>query len=82
MKMTHHDHHHPHNPRHMLDTARVCERMRVYVYLVDGLYRRAELNKHAHCLCVPALARPHKRCLTVLLRALAGHYSTEVHSIR
>ena len=34
---THDDHRHPHNPRHMLDTARVCEGMRVYVYLVDGL---------------------------------------------
>jgi hypothetical protein len=32
-----HDDRHPHNPRHMLDIARVCERMRVYVYLVDGL---------------------------------------------
>jgi hypothetical protein len=76
------NHRHPHNPRHMLDTARVCERMRVYVYLVDGLYRRAELNKHAHCLRVPALARPLQRCLTVFLRALAGDYSTEVNSIR
>ncbi len=51
----------------MLDTARVCERMRVYVYLVDGLYRRAELNKHPHCLRVPALARPLQRYLTVFL---------------
>ncbi len=38
IRMTHEDDHgHPHNPRHMLDTARVCERMRVYVHLVDGL---------------------------------------------
>jgi hypothetical protein len=41
--------------------------MRVYVYLVDGLYRRAELNKHSHCLRVPALARPHQRCPAVFL---------------
>ncbi len=34
---THDDDRHPHNPRHMLDTACVCERKRVYVYLVDGL---------------------------------------------
>ncbi len=80
--MTHDDHRHPHNPRHMLDTARVCERMRVYVYLVDEVYRRAELNKHAHCLRVPAKARPHQRCLTVILRALAGDYSAEVNWIR
>ncbi len=57
-RMTHDDDRHPHNPRHRLDTARVCERMRVYVYLVDGLKRRAELNKHVHCICVPAPARP------------------------
>jgi hypothetical protein len=80
--MTHDDDRHPHNPRHMLDTTRVCERMRVYVYLVDGLYRRAELNKHAHCIRVPAIARPQQRCLAVLLPALAGDYSTEVNSIR
>jgi hypothetical protein len=77
-----HDDHHPHNPRHMPDTARVCERMRVCVYLVDGLYRRAELNKHAHCIRVPALARQQQRCLTVFLPALAGDYSTEVNWIR
>jgi hypothetical protein len=65
MIMTHD--HHPHNPRHILDRARVCERMRVYVYLVDGLKRRAELNKHAHCLRVPALARKQQRCQTVVL---------------
>ena len=80
--MTHDDDRHPHNPRHMLDTARDCERMRVYAYLVDGLYRRAELNKHAHCIRVPALARPQQRCLTVFLPALARHYSTEVNRIR
>jgi hypothetical protein len=73
---------HLHNPRHMLHTARVCERMRVYVYLVDGLYRRAELNKHAHCIRVPTLARQQQRCLAVFLRALAGDYSTEVNWIR
>ncbi len=82
MRMTQDDHRHPHNPRHMLDTARVCKRMRVHVYLVDGLYRRAELNKHAHCIRMPALARPQQRCLTVCLRVLAGHYSTEVNWIR
>jgi len=71
----------PHNPRHMLDTARVCERMRVYVYLVDGLYRRAELNKHPHCSRVPATARPQQRCPAVFLRALARHYSIEVNWI-
>jgi hypothetical protein len=60
-----------------------CERMRVYVYLIDGLYRRAELNKHAHCIRVPARARPHQRCLAATcLPALARHYSTEVNSIR
>jgi hypothetical protein len=37
IRRTHDDHRHPHNPRHMLDTARVCESMRVYVYLVDRL---------------------------------------------
>ncbi len=78
IRMTHDDDRHPHNPRHMLETARVCERMRVYVYRVDGLYRRAELNKHAHCIRVPALAREHQRCGTVFLRALAGDYSIEV----
>ena len=78
MRMTHDDDHPP-NPTHMLDTARVCERMRVYVYLVDGLYRRAELNKHPHCLRVPALARPQQRCLAVFLPALVGHDSTEVN---
>jgi len=72
----------PHNPRHMLDTARVCERMRVYVYLVDGLYRRAELNKHPHCSRVPVTARPQQRCHTAKLRALARHYSIEVNWIR
>jgi hypothetical protein len=77
-----HDHRHPHNPTHMFDIARVCEGMRVYVYLVDGLYRRAELNKHPHCLRVPERARPHQRGLAVFLRALAGDYSTEVNSIR
>jgi hypothetical protein len=41
--MAHDDHRHPHNPRHMLDTARVCERMSVYVYLVESLYQRTEL---------------------------------------
>ena len=82
IRMTHHDDRHPHNPRHMLDIARVSERMRVYVYLVDGLYRRAELNKHPHCLRVPALARPQQRCPAVFLRALAGDYSTEVNWIR
>ncbi len=80
--MTHHDDGHPHNPRHMPDTARVCERMRVYVYLVDGLYRRAELNKHPHCLRVPALARPQQRCPAFPLPSLAGDYSTEVNWIR
>ena len=50
----------------MLDTARVCEHIRVYVYLVDGLYRRAELHKHPHCIRVPALARPQQRCPVVL----------------
>jgi hypothetical protein len=74
---------HIYNPRHMLDTARVGERMRVYVYLVDGLYRRlSELNKHPHCLRVPALARPQQRCLAVCLPALSGHDSTEVNWIR
>jgi hypothetical protein len=82
IRMSHDDHRHPHNPRHMLDTARVCERMRVYVYLVDGLYRRAELNKRAHCIRVPALARQQQRWLAFPLRALAGDYSTEVNSIR
>jgi hypothetical protein len=67
--------------RHMPDTARVCERMRVYVHLVDGLYRRAELNKHPHCLRVPALARPQQRC-PAPLPSLAGDYSTEVNWIR
>jgi hypothetical protein len=79
---THDDHRHPHNPRHMLDTARICERMRVYVYLVDGLYRRAELNKHAHCSRVPAIARPQQRCPAVFLPARAGDYSAEVNWIR
>ncbi len=65
--MTHDDDHPPPNPRHMLVRARVCERMRVYVYLVDGLYRRAELNKHAHCSRVPATARPQQRCPAVFL---------------
>jgi hypothetical protein len=37
MRMTHDDDDHPPNPTHVLDTARVCEGMRVYVYLVDGL---------------------------------------------
>ncbi len=55
--------------------ARACACM---FYLVDGLYRRAELNKHAHCLRVPAIARPQQRCQTVYLPALARHYSTEV----
>ena len=86
MRMAHDDHRHPHNPRHMLDTARVCERMRVYDYhaccFVDRLYRRAELNKHPHCLRVPVLARPQQRCLAVVLSALAGDYSTEVNWIR
>jgi hypothetical protein len=41
--------------------------MRVYVYLVDGLYRRAELNKHPHRLRVPATARPQQRCPAVFL---------------
>jgi hypothetical protein len=31
---------------------------------------------------VPALARPHQRCLTVFLPALAGDYSAEVNWIR
>jgi hypothetical protein len=75
--MSHDDDGDPHNPRHMLDTARACERMRVYVYLVDGLYRRAELNKHPHCLRVPALARPQQRCPAFSLRVLAGDYSRE-----
>ena len=66
---------------HMLETARVCE-LRVYVYLVDGLYRRAELNKHAHCSRVSARARPLQCCPTVFLRVLAGDYSTEVNWIR
>ncbi len=83
MRMAHDDHRHPHNPRHMLDTARVCERMRVYAYRVDGLYRRAELNKHAHCLRVPATARPHQRCPAAFsLRALACHYRVEVNWMR
>jgi hypothetical protein len=56
--------------------------MRVYVYLVDGLYRRAELNKHPHCIRVPARARPQQRCPAVFLPALAGDYSTEVNWIR
>ena len=81
-RMAHDEHRHPHNPRHMLDTARACERMRVYVYLVDRLYRRAVLNKHAHRIQVPVHARPLQRCLTFPLRALAGDYSTEVNSIR
>ncbi len=76
--MTHDDDGHPHNPRHSLDTARVCERMRMCVYHVDVLYRRAELNKHPHCLRVPAIARPLQRCHTVSLPALAGDYSREV----
>jgi hypothetical protein len=83
IRMAHDDHRHPHNPRHMLDLvqhefASAC----VYVYLVDGLYRRAELNKHAHCMRVPALARPQQRCHTSPLPALAGDYSTEVNWIR
>ncbi len=80
--MTHDDHRHPHNPRHSLDTARVCEGVRVYIYLVDGLYRRAGLNKHAHCIRVPALARQQQRCLTVCLPARAGDYSLEDNWIR
>jgi hypothetical protein len=80
-RMAHDDNGPPHNPRHMLDTACVCERMRVYVYLVDGLYRRAELNKHPHSHRVPARARPQQRCHTEILRALAGDYSIEVNSI-
>ncbi len=32
MRMTYDDDRHPHNSRHNLDTARVCERMRVYVF--------------------------------------------------
>ena len=36
-RMAHDDDGPPHTPRHMLDTARVCEGMRVYVHLVDGL---------------------------------------------
>ncbi len=82
IRMPHDDDRHSHNPRHGLDTARVCERMRVYVYLVDGLYRRAELNMHAHCLRVPALAHAQQRCPAVVLSALAGDYSTEVNWIR
>ncbi len=82
IRMRHEDDDHPHNRRHMLDTARVCERMRVYVYLVDGLYRRAELNKHAHCLRVPTRARQQQGCLAFILPALAGHYRTEVNWIR
>ncbi len=82
IRMTHDDHRRPHNPRHALDTASVCEGMRVYVYLVDGLYRRAELNKQAHCSRVPANARPLQRCHTVFLPALAGDYRTEFNSIR
>ncbi len=81
MRIPYHDHGHPHNPRHMIDTARVFVRIHVYVYLVDGLYRRAELNKHPHCIRVPVLARPNQRCLTFPLPVLAGHYSTEVNSI-
>jgi hypothetical protein len=84
-RMAHDDHRHLHNPRHMLDTARVCERMRVYVYLVDGLYRRAELNKHPHCLRVPLRARPHQRCPAAAvfsLRVLAGDYSIEANLMR
>jgi hypothetical protein len=80
--MSHDDHRHPHNPRHMLDTARVCEGMRVYVYLADGLYRRAELSKHAHCLRVPEPTRQQQRCESEYLRALAGDYSAEVNWIR
>ncbi len=64
----HDDDRHPHNPRHSLDTARVCERLRVYVYLDDGLYRRAELNKHPHCSRVPVKARPHQRCPAAFLQ--------------
>ncbi len=81
---THDDDRHPDNARHMLDTACVCERKRVYVYLVDGLYRRAELNKHAHCSRVPATARPYQRCpaAAVHLRVLAGDYSLEINWIR
>jgi hypothetical protein len=66
----------------MLSTARVCERRRVYVYLVDRLYRRAELNKHAHCIRVPATARPQQRCPSVCLPVLAGHYGIEVQATR
>jgi hypothetical protein len=85
IRMTQDDDRHPHNPRHSLDTARVCERMRVYVYPVDGFYRRAELNKHAHCIRVPALARPQQRCPAAAvysLRALERDYSIEVNWIR
>ncbi len=78
IRMAHDDHRHPHSPRHSLDAARVWEGMRVYVYLVDGLYRRAELNKHPHCIRMPALACPQQRCPTVFLRALAGYYTIEV----
>jgi hypothetical protein len=53
---------------------------------VDRLYGRAELNnKRAHCIRVPARARPHQRCPAASvfsLRVLAGHYSTEVNWIR
>jgi hypothetical protein len=38
VQTTNDHHHHPHNHTHMLDTARVCERMCVYVYLVHRLY--------------------------------------------
>jgi hypothetical protein len=85
IRMTHDDDHPPPNPRHMLDTARACERMRVYVYIVDGLYRRAELNKHAHCIRVPTTARPHQRCPAAAvfsLRVLAGHYRIEANWMR
>ncbi len=56
--------------------------MRVYVYLVDGLYRRAELNKHPHCVRLPARARPQQRCPAVSLPALAVDCSREVNWIR
>ncbi len=73
-----HDHH-PHNHRPILDTVCGGERIRVYVYRVD---RGTVLNKHARRIRVPAHARPHPGCHS-LLPVLGGHCTIcQFHQMR